>query len=91
MAGELRVSDLRMGMTPNYVFSFAIARQTGDGVAPMAPERRRNARSAEGDLDWLLANLSGEAALRPAEVTAYAELGAPLRLAQDDATADNTC
>lgn len=89
--GELRVSDLRMGMTPDYVFSFAVAGLGADGLQPMAPERRRSARSAEGDLDWLIANLSGTASLRPAEVTAYAKLGAPPQLAQRDATAENAC
>ena len=75
--GEILVADLRMGMTPNYVFRFAIARQTDEGLTPMAPERRRGARNAEGDLDWLLANLAGEPALRPAEAPRVADLTAP--------------
>ena len=80
-AGEIRVSDLRMGMTPNYVFSFAVAERSGEGMQPIPPERRRDARSAEGDLDWLIANLSGEPAPRPAELSAVADLSGPLRLA----------
>ena len=84
--GEIRVTDLRMGLTPNYVFSFAIARQTAEGAIAMAPERRRSARRAEGDLDWLGANLTGTAALRPAEAQAYAELRGPLQLAAAEAT-----
>ncbi len=84
--GEIRVTDLRMGLTPNYVFSFAIARQTPEGAITMVPERRDSARRAEGDLDWLGANLSGTAALRPAEAQAFAELRGPLQLAAAEAT-----
>jgi len=83
--GEILVSDLRMGLTPNYVFSFAIARRTADGVTAIAPERRRNGRSAEGDVEWLLANLTGEPALRSAEATAFAALRGPVQVAQSDA------
>lgn len=80
--GEILVSDLRMGLTPNYVFSFAITKHSADGVETMAPERRRNGRTAEGDWDWLLANLSGEAALRPVEAMARADLDGPVQVAQ---------
>ena len=80
--GQIVISDLRMGLTPNYVFRFAVAAQTPDGFVEIPPERRRMDRSAAGDLDWLLANLSGEAALRPAEAQAYAQLSTrPLTLA----------
>jgi inner membrane protein len=68
--GEFVVSDLRMGLTPNYVFRFALAEQTEDGVRSMHPERRRGARGAPGDLEWLFANLSGAFVLRPAEAGA---------------------
>ncbi len=68
--GEFVVSDLRMGLTPNYVFRFAIAKQSGDGVRPIPPERRDGGRGAPGDLEWLFANLSGELTLRPAEAVA---------------------
>lgn len=77
---ELRVSDLRMGMTPNYVFSFAIARQAGEGFEPMAPQRRPSARSAEGDVDWLIANLAGAPTRRAAEAPAGVDLLAPAQL-----------
>jgi inner membrane protein len=88
---EVRVSDLRMGMTPNYVFSFAIARRTGEGIERMRPERRRSARSGEGDLDWLIARLSGEAALRPAESAARADLSGPMELAGAAAAPGAAC
>ena len=87
--GEILVSDLRMGLTPNYVFSFAIAERTADGLRATAPERRRNGRNAAGDVDWLLANLSGEPALRQAEAATVADLGVaglggPVHVAQSD-------
>jgi inner membrane protein len=68
--GEFVVSDLRMGLTPNYVFRFAVARQTEDAARPISPERRNGPRRAPGDLEWLFANLSGELTLRPAEAEA---------------------
>lgn len=83
--GEVLVSDLRMGMTPSYVFRFAIAEETSEGLRAKAPERRRTARSAEGDFDWLLANLFGDPAVRPAEAARFADLAGPQRLAQADA------
>jgi len=66
-AEEIVVSDLRMGLTPNYAFRFAVAEMTAEGPRAIAPERRRAQRGQDGDLDWLLANLAGETALRPAE------------------------
>ncbi|MGF1630084.1 MAG: metal-dependent hydrolase [Kiloniellaceae bacterium] len=77
---ELWVSDLRMGMTPNYAFSFAIARQTAEGMRPMAPERRHRTSSAEGDIEWLIANLIGQPKRRAAEARAVIDLLAPTRL-----------
>ena len=35
--GELVMSDLRMGLTPSYVFRFAIAERNGDGLQPDSP------------------------------------------------------
>lgn len=61
------VADLRMGLTPNYVFQFAVARSEAGGVRPIPPARRPTARSAPGDLDWLIANVAGAAVARPAE------------------------
>jgi inner membrane protein len=71
--GEFVVSDLRMGLTPNYVFRFAIAKQTEDGVRPIPSEHHNGGGGAPGDLEWLFANLSGEFALRPAEAGAAVE------------------
>jgi inner membrane protein len=89
--GEVLVSDLRMGLTPNYVFRFAVAELTPEGLVAIPPERRALERSSDGDLDWLLANLSGEAALRPAEVEALANLTQPQQIARGAATVAPTC
>ena len=84
--GEVVMSDLRMGLTPNYVFRFVVAEARGGRTAPIAPRRRAGARQADGDIDWLLAGLTGKSAVRPAEAAAAvapAELAAPRRA--DDA------
>ncbi|NIA70088.1 metal-dependent hydrolase [Pelagibius litoralis] len=85
--GEIHVADLRMGMTPNYVFRFAIARETPAGLAPTAPERRPSERSAEGDLDWLQANLTGTPMVRTAEAAALADLSGPVMVAEAESVA----
>lgn len=68
--GEVSVADLRMGLTPNYVFRFALGRLKDNGLVP-APTRRVGERGDIGeDLDWLMANLQGVPATRPAEAAA---------------------
>jgi len=62
--GAVMLSDLRMGLPPNYVFRFAVADAAG---RPIPPERRRVERSTPGDTDWLLAMLVGDDPVRPAE------------------------
>ena len=89
--GKVVISDLRMGLTPNYVFRFAVAEQTPEGSVEIAPERWRSARSTEGDLDWLIANLTGEPTLRPAETSAYAALSTSLAIAASRESAASTC
>lgn len=71
------VSDIRMGLTPNYVFRFAVARRDGDRFLPISPLRLKGERSAPGDLDWLWANLRGVAIARPAEAVPTAAVPAP--------------
>jgi inner membrane protein len=72
---DIRIADLRMGMTPNYVFQFRIATQKGGRAVPAAPERVFAARRREeGDLGWLYARLAGKNGMRPAERT-YALAG----------------
>lgn len=71
------VSDLRMGLTPNYVFRFVVARRAVQGFEAITPVRAPSQRSAPGDLDWLWANLRGEAMARPAEADAASALAPP--------------
>ncbi len=74
--GEVLMADLRMGLTPGYVFRFAIARESEGGFEPIPPERRRSPRSASGDLDWLIANVTGQPMRRAAEAPAIVEVAA---------------
>ncbi len=74
--GEIQISDLRMGLTPGYAFSFAVASISDDGIEPMFPARRENERGADGDIDWLLAGIKGPAIERPVEASvALSRLG----------------
>ncbi len=86
--GELVMSDLRMGLTPGYVFRYAMAERSGHGMRPIPPERQRSERRAPGDLAWLFANLSGNFVVRPAEARAAVEAAAlsPLPRAEEDRT-----
>jgi len=83
--GALVLSDLRMGLTPNYVFRFIVAEHAGDQFRPVPPRRVPVERQIDGDLDWLFANLSGFAAVRPAEA---AQQLAPAEIAGNAAPAD---
>lgn len=74
----LRIADLRMGVTPSFVFDFRIATPDGDGWKSVLPERIRNARSAPGDIGWLLDGMSGGAMTRPAEAASLLDPSTPL-------------
>ncbi len=77
--GALVVSDLRMGLTPDYVFRFAFApdhaetSSTGPSGSDPAdfPKQIRNGqdneRDYESDLAWLKAGITGERTVRPSE------------------------
>lgn len=66
--GRIVYSDLRMGLTPGYVFRFALARSSAEGVDLLdPPERVEVVRSSEGDWDWLLAGLQQRPIARLAE------------------------
>ena len=67
------LSDLRMGLTPNYVFRFIIAEHAGDRFEPVAPRRVPGDRQADGDWEWLYATFSGIAMVRPAEAARQAD------------------
>jgi len=64
---DIVLSDLRMGLTPNYVFRFRIARIEGGIMRPAPSVRILSTRSAPGDLDWLFARLGGVFMARSAE------------------------
>ena len=66
------VSDLRMGLTPSYVFRFAIAEQCGAAVTVIPPQPlSRRTETIDQDLDWLVNRFFGEPSLRAAEAEAY--------------------
>jgi inner membrane protein len=63
--GRVGISDLRMGVTPNYVFQFEVAARDGGRLAEVAPVRLPANRSgAEQDVAWLWSGLLGERAVR---------------------------
>ena len=63
----LLMSDIRMGVTPAYVFTFELARERDGLIEPFGPERRTYDRQRDGDLAWLLAGMTGEVRARPGE------------------------
>ncbi len=72
--GTLVISDLRMGLTPDYVFRFAVAPDHPGGGARSVtgthngfPQQLRPKREYEDDLVWLKAGIAGNLAFRPAE------------------------
>ena len=74
--GRVAYADLRMGLTPSYVFRFVLA----DANGPLAVPERLNPteRAGAGDWAWLGDKLMGRAAIRPIEAAAHvplAELG----------------
>ncbi|MBO6787968.1 MAG: metal-dependent hydrolase [Rhodospirillales bacterium] len=70
--GKIIFSDLRMGLTPNYVFRFKLG-ETENGVpnAVPSPTREPTIRGTVGDIDWLLAGIAGAQTVRDAEKHAY--------------------
>jgi len=76
---KIIVSDLRMGMTPNYVFRFAVAEIIGDTVRAIPSERApTRERTSEGDLQWLGKRLLGRPAIRESEETLSQETVQPM-------------
>lgn len=63
----VRIADLRMGLTPDYVFRFEVARITPDGIVPVGAERLSPVRDIARDLDWLYAGIGGQGTLRMSE------------------------
>ncbi|WP_417667193.1 metal-dependent hydrolase [Roseibium sp.] len=83
VGGRIVVSDLRMGMTPAYVFRFAVAEAGEGGVEAIEPRRDMSHRAlSDGDGDWLVARLMGNMVARAAELED--ETSAPSRKAGCD-------
>lgn len=51
--GEIRITDLRMGQQPDYVFSFAVARRTSVGLQPELPVSRPSRIDPGPGFRWL--------------------------------------
>lgn len=67
-AGELRISDLRMGLAPHFSFSFAVATRPGPAQAwqPLATAQARGQRPDVGRaLPWLWQRLQGQGPALP--------------------------
>ncbi|MBE7637760.1 metal-dependent hydrolase [Sneathiella sp. P13V-1] len=87
---ELVQADLRMGMTPNYVFQFEIQNKSNtlQELKSLA-KRIGSERSQEGDLEWLTGMVKGDITIRPAERTQVLEKD-QLLLAQSPHKCENT-
>jgi inner membrane protein len=64
---DLVYADLRMGMTPYYVFSYRVASGLAESLAAVPPQRLSGPRSAPGDWAWLRAGIAGQVNARPFE------------------------
>ena len=68
---EVVFSDLRMGLTPNYAFRFAIARHDAGGSQAIPPRHLGGPRGTWADVEWLLANMGHDPVMRLAEAKAW--------------------
>ncbi|MGB0681427.1 MAG: metal-dependent hydrolase [Magnetovibrionaceae bacterium] len=64
---DLVIADLRMGLTPSYVFRFKVGRRDGAGWIETEPSRVGQRQTHEGDWSWLAAGFRGESRVRPVE------------------------
>ncbi|MCP4329222.1 MAG: metal-dependent hydrolase [Alphaproteobacteria bacterium] len=87
--GAVVVSDLRMGLTPNYAFRFMVAEIRGGVMRSVPPQRVDDARQADGDIEWLLAGLAGNSIERPAESAAIVARG--MRVASTEVEFTSSC
>lgn len=70
--GKIIFSDLRMGLTPQYVFRFQLGEIRDGAATPLpAPMREPTVRGAPGDLQWLWIGIRGGTAVRQAEATGH--------------------
>ncbi len=66
VAGQLRISDLRMGQEPNYVFTFALAQQQAVAWVPLALPVQQGARVDVGRAwAWLWRRALGQPVAPP--------------------------
>lgn len=72
----LRIADLRMGLTPGYVFRFEVGRFDVDGLVPIPVRQIEEERAVEGELAWLQSGMMGEGVPRASE--SGAEVALPL-------------
>jgi len=89
--GSVVMADLRMGLTPQYVFRFIVAEHNGSGLAPSGPHRLPTVRRAPGDFEWIWAGIRGMAAPRPAEADAAVNLSAPMSAELPRPPAESAC
>ncbi len=60
-AGQVFITDLRMGQEPNYIFSFAVARRNGGALVPLAKPEQIGARpDIQRGLPWLWQRMWGQ-------------------------------
>ncbi len=83
-------SDLRMGLTPDYVFRFHIADLVdGNMIETIPPTRQTVKRGTDGDIPWLRAGILGQQTTRLAEMDAHiSDIG---MLAGNPATSTAPC
>lgn len=61
---RIQIADLRMGITPGYVFRFVIANADG---TPIPVERKPRGEANDGDFEWLGAGITGQGMTRAVE------------------------
>ncbi len=84
------LSDLRMGMTPQYVFRFVVAARQGTEFVDSPPRRLEPVRGAPGDREWLWAGVRGNRVIRPIEADAAVPMST-LRVATAPGTSAVPC
>ena len=62
--GDVVVSDLRMGSYPQFVFRFAVASYADGIISDKPPVRLPTVRRWPGDMDWLVAGVTGARMIR---------------------------
>jgi inner membrane protein len=73
---EITVSDLRMGLTPDYVFQYAVAKRIGDRAQAIAPRRISSPQGGWDDINWLFANITHTRTVRAREGAAWVGMAA---------------